>query len=51
MNEPRQDVYRLRALLRELERVVRPLPDSRQLDAAVTPTRLPPLPPTGRERS
>ncbi len=50
MNEPRQDVYRILSLLGELERVVRPLPAPDRLEAAVSPPRLPKLPPTGRRK-
>ena len=50
MNEPRQDVYRILSLLGELERVIRPLPGPRRLEAAITPPRPPKLPPTGKRR-
>ena len=50
MNEPRQDVYRIRSLLGELEQIVRPLPAPGRLDGAVSPPQPPKLPPTGRRK-
>ena len=44
MSAPRDDVYRLAALLETLEQVLRPLPPPRRIDGEVSPPPPPPLP-------